>query len=131
MSHLRDKCQRLLNLILQRGIYSQSLKLQGPQCPNSLAFSPQGEYLASGGRSSVNGTIEVLNRAGDAAIRIWRLPAGDPVIAPDYATNLHGQITALKWVVDTGNRSLRILIGTGLGKLLMWSYDATEVSMRR
>lgn len=51
MNNIWNAMQNLLNSILKRDIYIQSLKLQGPQCPNALALSPQGRQLASGGES--------------------------------------------------------------------------------
>ena len=38
--------------ILRRNIYAPVLKLQGPKCPNTLALSPLGRQLASGGPSA-------------------------------------------------------------------------------
>jgi hypothetical protein len=66
---------------------------------------------------------------GDSGIRIWNLPAGDPVQIPDYDPSVLGQVSALKWVFENSKETARILIGTGLGNVILWKHDAVEASV--
>lgn len=75
-------------------------------------------------------TYLVLICKGDDAIRIWNLPGGDPVQIPEYESSVLGQVTALKWVMQGSKMSVRMVVGTGIGNVIMWSYDATEVGTR-
>lgn len=70
----------------------------------------------------------VLTLLGDDGIRIWNLPEGDPIQTPDFDSSVLGQVTALKWVVEGNKENVRVLIGTGLGNVILWKLDTTEVS---
>ena len=66
--------------------------------------------------------------AGDEGLRIWDLPDGNPMQTPDYNVNILGQVTNIKWVCGENNTT-RLIFGTGLGKVVVWKLDATDVSL--
>jgi len=47
---------------------------------------------------------------------------------PDYDVNILGQVTNIKWVCGENNTT-RLIFGTGLGKVVVWKLDATDVSL--
>lgn len=71
----------------------------------------------------------ILIRIGDDGVRVWNLPNADPAQIPDFEPATLGQITAIKWINEGNKDMARLLIGTGLGNVILWKYDATEVSL--
>jgi WD40 repeat protein len=72
--------------------------------------------------------ITILTPSGDNGIRVWSFPEGDPIQVPDFNPETMGQITSIKWVNEE-RECARLVVGTGLGNVLLWKYDAAEVCL--
>lgn len=113
------------NIIILRNLYSQSevARMKHDDAVKSLAFSPDGKYLASGG--------------SDRTIRIWDVNTGQEVkrftqdgavntvtFSPDGKFIAGGAEQIINvWKVETGTEVARMKVNTGPISMIVYSKD--------
>jgi WD40 repeat protein len=108
------------SLFHSRGPYTLAARLQGhSEGIYSLAISPKGDLLASGGRCAcaIPCCDSTIFHQGEDGIRIWDLKTYAQVTWLSRSRSYHGPVTCVAWTTCKDSSSNTLAYGTGLGHL--------------
>lgn len=114
-------CRRLYNTATLRGH-------TGPVI--SMAFSPSGAFVASGGEYAVSATRADLNpRPGADGVKIWDLKTRNETEIPQQAYQERAQVSSVCWVTRRNETLDTLCYGNALGFMVFLQYRPTKVSL--
>lgn len=111
--------------------YVMAVRLKGHSAAIfSLAFSPCGNLLASGGRQpTVHDRISLTtHHTGGGGVMIWNLESKQQLPSPPQSIMLRGPITCVNWITQRDDPYNTLCYGTGLGYFVVWRQVSREVS---
>lgn len=96
----------------------------------SLAISPGGDYLASGGMLKSLPRLCRLDNSciqGRDKMRLWDLKVGQELQTVESGTSIRGIPSALAWLKHRSDQRDVLIFGTGRGYLVTWRQSQATV----
>ena len=98
---------------------------------NSVAISPSGKFLVSGGKSDRPDWISIsvlMPSLGTDGVKVWGLDTRKQLAVPNQDLTTRGPVTCIIWMTRQNDAYDTLCFSTGLGHIVFWQRCPLQVT---